>query len=56
MIDRATKSLEKFLPKSVIDEITAISKEQEEHEKLVSFQTRVDYLAEFFNQEQENLA
>jgi hypothetical protein len=53
LLDRCTKSLERFLPKSVMDQITGVTKEQEEHDRLISFSTKVDYISDFFINESE---
>ena len=55
LIDRVTKSLTKYLPKSVIDDVTTTTKEQDEHDKGISFQTKVECISDFFINEEKKL-
>lgn len=46
LVDRVMKSIEKYIPKALYEQI---NKEQEEHDKLISFPTKVECIAEYFN-------
>jgi len=51
LLDRLMKNLERFLPRSVIEDIAnPNSAQQIEHEKYVSFDTQVKCMAEFWTE------
>jgi hypothetical protein len=57
LVEKVLAGLEGFLPKSVIDEIrsTSQTKEEIEHARLISFQTKVEVITDFWNDESEKL-
>jgi hypothetical protein len=55
LLDRMIKGLEKHVPKSIIDDINMYSKQQEEHDKMISFDTKVKCVSDFFLNESEKI-
>jgi len=55
LLDRMIKGLEKHVPKSIIDDINMYSKQQEEHDKMISFDTKVKCVADFFLNESDKI-